>query len=73
MLASRYGGPLAVATQETELVPTAAVFQVLVQLDEPVPSLRETRGHLKIEGQRRSLLADAATHLMAVLLRESGF
>ncbi|MND77469.1 Peptidase family M50 [compost metagenome] len=73
MLASRYGGPLAVAAQETELVPTAAVFQVLVQLDEPVPSLRETRGHLKIEGQRRSLLADAATHLMAVLLRESGF
>jgi putative peptide zinc metalloprotease protein len=38
-----------------------------------LPSLRETRGHLKIEGERRSLLADGATHLMAVLMRESGF
>ncbi|MCY1418370.1 hypothetical protein D9M71_339280 [compost metagenome] len=73
MLASRYGGPLAVAAQETALVPTAAVFQVLVQLDSPPPSLRETRGHLKIEGERRSLLADGATHLLAVLMRESGF
>ncbi|MNT95791.1 hypothetical protein D3C72_2377410 [compost metagenome] len=58
---------------EHALIPSAALFQVLIQLDEPLPSLRETRGHLKIEGERRSLLADGATHLMAVLMRESGF
>jgi putative peptide zinc metalloprotease protein len=45
----------------------------LIQLDEPLPALRETRGHLKIEGERRSLLADGATHVMAVFMRESGF
>ncbi|WP_166367310.1 HlyD family efflux transporter periplasmic adaptor subunit [Pseudomonas akapageensis] len=73
MLSSRYGGPLPTSAQETALVPTAPVFQVLVQLDAPLPSLRETRGHLKIEGKRRSLLADGATHVLAVLLRESGF
>ena len=28
---------------------------------------------LKIEGERRSLLADGATHLAAVFMRESGF
>jgi putative peptide zinc metalloprotease protein len=49
------------------------LFQVLIQLDEPLPSLRETRGHLKIEGERRSLLGDGATHVLAVLMRESGF
>ncbi|MNO07460.1 hypothetical protein D3C81_2296570 [compost metagenome] len=59
--------------QEHELVPSAALFQVLIQLDAPLPSLRETRGHLKIEGERRSVLGDVATHLLAVLMRESGF
>jgi len=73
LLASRYGGPLAVAAHDSALIPTTAVFQVVVQLDAPLPSLRETRGHLKIEGERRSLLADGVTHLMAVFLRESGF
>lgn len=46
---------------------------MLIQLDLPPPSLHETRGHVKIEGQRRSLLADGATHVAAVLMRESGF
>jgi len=45
----------------------------LIQLDEPLPSLRESRGHLKIEGERHSVLGDVATHFLAVLMRESGF
>lgn len=73
MLSSRFGGPVVTTDAEHALVPGSALFQVLIQLDEPLPSLRETRGHLKIEGERRSLLADGATHLAAVFMRESGF
>ncbi len=73
MLASRFGGPVPTTTHGGALVPTDALFQVLIQLDLPPPSLHETRGHVKIEGQRRSLLADGATHVAAVLMRESGF
>lgn len=73
MLSSRFGGPVPSTAAEHALIPSNAVFQVLIQLDEPLPTLRETRGHLKIEGERRSLLADGATHLLAVFMRESGF
>lgn len=73
MLSSRFGGPVVTTDAEHGLVPGSALFQVLIQLDQPLPSLRETRGHLKIEGERRSLLADGATHLAAVFMRESGF
>ncbi|MBM7061858.1 HlyD family efflux transporter periplasmic adaptor subunit [Pseudomonas sp. UL073] len=73
MLSSRLGGPLAVSAKSEALIPTNAVFHVLVQLDAPTPALRETRGRLQIDGARRSLLADGATQLLAVLLRESGF
>jgi putative peptide zinc metalloprotease protein len=73
MLSSRFGGPVPTTNAEHSLIPSSALFQVLIQLDEPLASLRETRGHLKIEGERRSLLADGATHVLAVLMRESGF
>lgn len=73
MLSSRFGGPVPTTNAEHSLIPSSALFQVLIQLDEPLPTLRETRGHLKIEGERRSLLADGATHVLAVLMRESGF
>jgi putative peptide zinc metalloprotease protein len=73
MLSSRYGGPVPATAEEHSVVPSAALFQVLVQLDTPPASLRETRGHLKIDGERRSLLGDGATQLLAVLMRESGF
>jgi putative peptide zinc metalloprotease protein len=73
MLSSRFGGPVPTTNAEHALIPSNALFQVLIQLDEPLPSLRETRGHLKIEGERRSWLADGATHVLAVLMRESGF
>ncbi|MDM0019372.1 HlyD family efflux transporter periplasmic adaptor subunit [Variovorax saccharolyticus] len=72
-LASRFGGPLGVAPHGEALVPTPALFHVLVQLDAPPPALRETRGHLQIEAARRSLLGEGLTRVFAVLLRESGF
>ena len=73
MLASRFGGPVPTSNHGNALAPTDALFQVVIQLESPPPSLHETRGHVKIEGQRRSLLADGATHVAAVLMRESGF
>lgn len=72
-LASRFGGPLNVAAQGEALVPNPALFHVLVKLDEAPPSLHETRGHLQIEGARRSWLGEGLTRLLAVALRESGF
>jgi putative peptide zinc metalloprotease protein len=73
MLASRYGGPLNVNPQGEALVPNPALFHVLVKLDSAPPGLRETRGHLQIEGARRSWLGEGFTRLLAVALRESGF
>lgn len=73
MLSSHFGGPLSTSTQDNGVAPTSALFQVLVQLEAAPEGNRETRGHLKISGERRSLLAQGATQLMAVLMRESGF
>ncbi|MDD2089833.1 LEPR-XLL domain-containing protein [Pseudomonas guariconensis] len=72
-LASRHGGPLEVVGEGEARVPSSPLFHLLVQLDTAPPSLRETRGHLQIEGQRRSLLAEGLMHLAAVFMRESGF
>lgn len=73
MLASRYKGPLMVAAERDSLIPNPALFHVLVQLDEPPPSLWKTRGQLQIDGSWRSLLYDGRTHLAAGVIRESGF
>lgn len=73
MLSSRHGGPLATTKQEEAMVPTPALFHVLVQLDEQPPAQQETRGQLQIDGARSSLLVKGATNVMAVLRRESGF
>ena len=73
MLASRFGGPLTVASRGKELLPTPPLFHVLVQLDGAPPALRGTRGRLQITGERRSLLGEGFIHVAAVLLRESSF
>ncbi|MDM0110604.1 HlyD family efflux transporter periplasmic adaptor subunit [Variovorax sp. J22R133] len=73
MLAAKFGGPLATSKQGEALVPTPALFHVLVQLDAAPPGEQETRGHLQIDGARRSLLVEGGTQLLAVLRRESGF
>ncbi|MEG1626156.1 MAG: HlyD family efflux transporter periplasmic adaptor subunit [Pseudomonas sp.] len=73
MLASRFGGPLTVASRGKELLPTPPLFHVLIKLDGAPPALRETRGRLQIAGERRSLLGQGFIHVAAVLLRESGF
>jgi putative peptide zinc metalloprotease protein len=71
--AARFGGPVKTAQNKDDLTPTPALFHVLVQLEAPPPVLRETRADVHIEGDRRSLLLEGVTHLLAVLVRESGF
>lgn len=73
MLASRYKGPVPVAADRDTLSPNPPMFHVLVQLDGAPLGLWETRGQLQIDGKRRSWLIEGATHLAAVLVRESGF
>ena len=45
----------------------------LVGLDAPLSEVRETRGRLKVEGERRSVLGDFGRWIAGVGLRESGF
>lgn len=71
MLSSHFGGP--VPTTSEPLVPSNALFQVLISLDEPLATARETRGKLKIQGEKRSVLGDMGKWLLGVGLRESGF
>jgi putative peptide zinc metalloprotease protein len=73
MLASRYKGPITVSADRDALIPNPPVFHVLVQLDAAPPARWETRGQLQIDGNRRSLLVEGATHLIAAIVRESGF
>lgn len=73
MLASRYKGPVTVAADRETLTPNPPMFHVLVQLDHAPPGLWETRGQLQIDGNRRSLLIEGGTHLIAAMVRESGF
>ncbi|MFG0418228.1 site-2 protease family protein [Pseudomonas sp. zjy_8] len=72
MLSSHFGGPVP-TTSGDPMVPASALFQVLIALDEPLASVRETPGRLKIEGQKRSVLGELGTWLIGVGLRESGF
>ncbi|BBH45645.1 HlyD family efflux transporter periplasmic adaptor subunit [Pseudomonas sp. KU43P] len=71
MLSSHFGGP--VPTSGQSLTPNVALFQVLIALDDPLASVRETRGKLQIEGERRSVLGELGKWLLGVGLRESGF
>ncbi|MFY9722431.1 MAG: HlyD family efflux transporter periplasmic adaptor subunit [Azonexus sp.] len=73
MLATRHGGPIALASQAQDLIPSEPQFRVRVELDEPLASSWEVRGQLAIEGTRRSPLGDSLRNLLAVLIRESGF
>lgn len=73
ILTTRHGGPIALAPHSEELTPAEPRFRVRIALDAPPQVVRETRGKVVIDGERRSLLAIAATSTLAVLIRESGF
>ena len=73
MLATRYGGPVAVARTGDARVPTEPRYRVRVALAEPLAESREAPGTVIIEGARRSPLAGLGRGLLAALIRESGF
>ena len=73
VLTTRHGGPIAIAAHGEELVPAEPRFRIRIALESSPPVARETRGKVVIDGERRSLLAIAATGTLAVLVRESGF
>ena len=73
MLAARHGGSIATADGERQTAPSEALYRVRLRLHEPLPELRETRGHVYIEGPRKSVLWSAVKGAAAVLVRESGF
>ncbi|MCV2216907.1 site-2 protease family protein [Thauera sp. Sel9] len=74
MLDGRHGGPVSTQTAiQQEGVPVDALYRVRLALAEPLPGLRETRGTVSMEGERRSLLWHGLQQLTAVLVRESGF
>lgn len=74
LLDGQYGGPIPTqgATQQSG-VPVEALYRVRLKLSQALPGLRETRGRVRIEGERRSLAWEAAQRLASVLIRESGF
>lgn len=72
-LTTRYGGPIPLAPHSEQAIPADPRFRVRVALDSPPPAQRETRGVVVIDGERRSLLGQAATASFATLIRESGF
>jgi putative peptide zinc metalloprotease protein len=73
MLATRHGGPIAIAAQSQELIPEDPRFRIRIELESAPTSLRETRGEVLIEGRRRSPLGEALRNLLAIVIRESGF
>lgn len=75
MLASIYGGAIAVREHGKSLVPDQALYRVVlaVKAGEPNPPLPVLRGQVVIQGQPKAWLSDHARRLVAVIRREAGF
>lgn len=76
MLAAAHGGRIAASEQANgSPTPRQAYYRVRIRLTAPPQpgDHRQRLGSVSIEGERRSVLADWATGVAAVLLRESGF
>lgn len=75
MLAAAHGGPIATLSGGSNqgLVPRDGLYRVKIKLTERPQQLTVTLGRAQIDGTRRSLLGDAVTSMIAVLVRESGF
>lgn len=72
MLASVHGGPIAArARPNGELVANEALYRVTVRVDAAASRMAPVSA--QIEGERTSILWDAARGLIAVVVRESGF
>lgn len=72
-LATVYGGPISVVSRNNQLIPEKALYAVQLKLDQAPQGVREQRGKLHLQGQRRSLLGHWLRVGLSVLIRESGF
>lgn len=74
-LASVHGGKVAVrVVADGELIPETPVYRLLLAADEDLPAPGQiVTGSVRLQGERRSLLARSARSILAVLIRESGF
>ena len=73
MLDTRHGGPVATVSGEQGTVPSEHLFRVRLRLLEAPDREQETRGKVRIDGAAQSIMGNALTAAIAVLVRESGF
>ena len=73
MLDATHGGPIATQPGERRGVPVGALYRVRLVLAEPLADHRETRGHVSIEGTRRSPAWQFVQRAASVVVREAGF
>ena len=73
MLDATHGGPIATQPGERQGVPVDALYRVRLALAEPLTAHRETRGHITIEGTRRSPAWHLVQRAASVVVREAGF
>ena len=72
-LDATHGGPIATQPGERKGVPVDALYRVRLALAEPLAEQRETRGHVTIEGTRRSPAWQMVQRAASVVVREAGF
>lgn len=75
--ASLFGGDIPVHHNSAEgsLQPDQALYRVRLSVpaEEGLPGMQRWRGHVLVEGERRSLLVAGVRRVLGVLIRESGF
>lgn len=71
--AAEFGGDIVVSHQAKDAwVPRQALYKVRLKVQGDEVASQRWRGHVVVEGKRRSLLASGATWLLGALIRESG-
>ncbi|MBP7491639.1 MAG: peptidase M50, partial [Rhodoferax sp.] len=73
MLDATHGGPLATQRGERLGVPVDALYRVRLALNEPLAEHHETRGHVTIDGTRRSPAWQFFQRVASIAVREAGF
>ncbi len=73
VLDATHGGPIATQPGERKGVPVDALYRVRLLLAQPLQKQHETRGHVSIEGNRRSPAWHFLQSVVAVTVREAGF
>lgn len=74
LLASTYGGDIAVNLVDGELKNHESLYKVILKPDRKITELKKiSRGTLKLSAKRKSILKGAWRHVVSVFIRESSF